>query len=204
MLASQHARRKIHSTLVEIQKRARNLNFCRRVDMEKFATKFSLAHSCDRKIGLENHRALPFKGKSLLMPAVAPLLNRPGEVARVIELPGARSCVGVSCPTQDACCNRRRRASKLTTRNALPGSRTEARHEIPDRIDRGAADPAAAAFLVRHERALPGGDVGSADTGRSSAGWRGTGGADQAGGSQPRRIEFRDVGAGERCKHLSE
>jgi hypothetical protein len=49
MLARQRARQKLRSTFVAIREMARKRNFCRRVDMEKFATKFSLAQPCDGK-----------------------------------------------------------------------------------------------------------------------------------------------------------
>jgi hypothetical protein len=57
MLAAQLARDKLHSTFVAIQEVERKLNFCRRVDMGKFSTNFSLIHSSDEKILSGNRRA---------------------------------------------------------------------------------------------------------------------------------------------------
>jgi hypothetical protein len=54
MLVPLRGREKTHSTLVAVQETTRKPNFCRRVDMEKFATKFSLTHACDGKTSLEN------------------------------------------------------------------------------------------------------------------------------------------------------
>jgi hypothetical protein len=80
----------MHSTFVAIQKMARKLNSCRRVDMQKFATKFSIARSYDGKVSLQNQLTVAIDWNYFQQTPSHTHPSRHGRVAEVIQLAGAR------------------------------------------------------------------------------------------------------------------